>query len=352
MKSIRVESDSAPSMSDVARLAEVSMATVSNTLNRPDKVSDDTRAKVHRAIDQLGFVRNAAARSIAAGVSSTVGIVLVDLGNSLFVDIARGAERQAQASGMSLLLANSDVSLDKQDAYLHLFDEARVAGIILAPLDDSLAEMEKVRRHGRPVVLVNDTGINTLSCGVVVDEQHGGYLATKHLLDCGRTRIAFVGSPHHFHAIRDRYIGAQNAIKDAANGATLELIETRALNVRDGHDVGLDILEREASSRPDGIFAAADLLAVGVIQALHRREGIEIPRDISVIGYDNNHFASESMVPVSTIAQPAEEMGQAAMKLLLDEARKESGHVHRRITLRPKLIVRQSSCLNESDETG
>jgi len=343
MMASRIPADSAPSMSDVARLAKVSMATVSNTLNQPDKVSPATQARVLKAIEQLGFVRNSAARSIAAGTSTTIGLVLADMGNTLFVDIARGAERQAQASGMSLLLANSDVDLQKQDSYLHLFDEARVAGIILAPLDDSLAEMEKVRRHGRPVVLVNDTGVTTRSCSVVVDEQYGGYLAARHLIDSGRRRLAFVGSPRHFHAISDRYLGAQRAVTEASDGVTLELVETTALNVRDGYAVGRELAARVEDTRPDGVFAAADLLAVGCIQAMHGHNGIDVPRDVAVIGYDNNHFATETMVPVSTIAQPAEEMGQAATRLLLEEARKEPGHSHRRVTLQPRLIVRQSS---------
>lgn len=329
---------------DVARLANVSMATVSNTLNHPDKVSASTQARVTRAIDQLGFVRNSAARSVAAGVSSTIGLVLVDLGNSLFVDIAKGAEKQAEAAGMNMLLANSDINLSKQDAYLHLFDEARVAGIILAPLDGSLAEMEKVRRHGRPVVLVNDTSTTGAgACSVVVDEVHGGYLAAQHLISLGRSRLAFVGSPHEFHAVRDRYLGAQRAVHEAGSSVTLQLIEIAALKIRDGFAVGCEIAARPAQQRPDGIFAAADLVAVGCIQGLVSESDITVPGDIAVIGYDNNRFASESMIPVSTIAQPAYEMGQAATTLLLEEAANQTHHVHRRVTLEPTLVVRQST---------
>lgn len=335
---------SAPSIMDVARLANVSMATVSNTLNHPDKVSAATQARVTRAIDQLGFVRNSAARSVAAGVSSTIGLVLVDLGNSLFVDMAKGAEKQAEASGMNMLLANSDINLAKQDAYLHLFDEARVAGIILAPLDGSLVEMEKVRRHGRPVVLLNDTGtVSSSACSVVVDEVHGGYLAARHLIDEGRTRLAFVGSPHEFHAVRDRLLGAQQAVAEEGGGVSLELIEIGALKQSNGFTVGKDIVARQAEDRPDGIFAAADLVAVGCIQGLLTGDDIMVPHDIAVIGYDNNRFASESMIPVSTIAQPAYEMGQAATTLLLEEATDAAEHTHRRVTLKPTLIVRQST---------
>jgi LacI family transcriptional regulator len=150
----------------VARVARVSLGTVSNVLNKPEIVAERTRLRVQAAIDELGFVRNSAARSLAAGSSRTIGLVLTDVGNSLFVDIARGAEKAAAENGHSLLLANSDVDLRKQEGYLDIFDEARVAGIILAPLDAGLEGVDRVRRHGRNIVLVNYAGGRTDCCSV------------------------------------------------------------------------------------------------------------------------------------------------------------------------------------------
>jgi LacI family transcriptional regulator len=334
--------DSPPSMVDVARHAGVALGTVSNVLNNPTKVAESTRARVLASIETLGFVRNSLARSLAAGRADTVGFVIVDIGNSFFVDIARGAQAAFQERGMKLLLANSDVDIDSQNGYLDLFDEARVSGILLAPLDAPLGGAAKVRSHGRPVVLANWAGETDKSCGVVVDEQLGGYIATRHLLESGRTRLLFAGGPLTLHAVEQRYAGALRAVSEWGAGATLELLETRRLTVPAGLDVGHAIVNRNPDDRPDGIFASADALASGCVQALIYG-GINVPDDISVIGYDNNHFASDSVVPISTVGQPGIEMGRIAAQLLLEETSPSQPHEHRTIVLEPTLFPRAST---------
>ena len=152
------KADGPASMQDVADRAGVAIGTVSNVLNRPDLVSERTRHKVETAIAALGFVRNSSARNLAAGSSDMVGLVVVDIGNSFFVDIARGAESASEQAGLKLLLANSDVDLRRQAGYLALFDEARAAGLLLAPLDAPLEAAYDVQDHGRPIVLVNAPG--------------------------------------------------------------------------------------------------------------------------------------------------------------------------------------------------
>jgi LacI family transcriptional regulator len=159
----------------------VAIGTVSNVLNNPDLVSEQTRVKVEAAIAQLGFVRNSAARALAARRTDTVGLILIDIGNSLFVDIARGAESAAGQAQLKLLLANSDSTRDKQDNYLELFDQARVAGVLLTPLEEPLDVAHAVLGHGRPVVLVIATSPDPLTCSVMVNEELGGYLAATHL---------------------------------------------------------------------------------------------------------------------------------------------------------------------------
>jgi LacI family transcriptional regulator len=148
--------------------AGVAIGTVSNVLNNPDLVSENTRLKVEAAIAELGFVRNSAARALAARRTDTVGLVLTDIGNSLFVDIARGAESAASEAQLKLLLANSDSRTSKQNSYLELFDEARVAGVILAPKDGPLDSALAVQSHGRSVVLVNTPVDEPRLCCVMV----------------------------------------------------------------------------------------------------------------------------------------------------------------------------------------
>jgi LacI family transcriptional regulator len=328
-------------MSDVAQRAGVSLATVSNTLNNPGVVSEQTRARVSQAIEELGLVRKSSARGLASRASNTVGVVLIDLSNSLFVSMARGIEREATAAGMKVLLTNSDIDRAKQDDSLRFFDEMRAAGIILAPLEGDLGVLDSVRAHGRPVVLLNHPAPSS-GCGVVVDEEHGGYLAARHLIGLGHTRLAFAGATR-FSVVESRLDGARRAVQESGGAVSLEVIPTHGVRLRHGHEVGDLLLGRPAGERPDGIVAASDLVAAGIIQKMHRHDGVEIPRDLSIVGYDNNAFASDSAIAVTTIAQPAEEMGAAAFRLLMEEAHGDPGHVHRTVILEPHLIERSST---------
>lgn len=327
-----------PSMQDVADRAGVSLGTVSNVFNRPDIVSEKTRERVQAAVTALGFVRNGTARALAAGSSSTVGFVLTDLSNSFFLDMTRGAEERASASNLSLLLANSDLQTDKQRFYLNLFDEERVGGILLAPVRDALEDAEAVRAHGRPLVVLNEPTASTDFCSVTVDDELGGYLAAKHLLDLGRTRLAFAG-PADLAAVRLRQRGVERAVAENP-GVSLEVIETDEVQVGDGRRAGA-LLGARGTRCPDGVVAAADLLAMGIVQALADFE-VRIPEDVAIIGYDNNRAASDTVIPLSTMSQPGVAAGTAAMTLLLDEMHNPE-HQHRSVVLRPSVVPRQST---------
>jgi LacI family transcriptional regulator len=332
---------SVPSMTDVARHAGVAIGTVSNTLNAPNKVSEGTRRRVMASIAELGFIRNDAARSLAAGTSNTVGIVLADLSNSFFVDIARGAESTLRQYGMNLLIANSDVDLAKQSMNISLFEESRVAGVLLAPLDTEYMRRSASLPHNTPIVLVNYASESGLYSAVAVDETHGGHEATRHLIGLGCRHILFLGGPLILTAVAQRLEGARAAVAEA-HEVTLEHIETRGLNIHHGKEAGQVIVRRGAGAF-DGIVAASDLLAVGAIQVLGGNPGFQVPADIAVVGYDDNHFASESTIPVSTISQHGEEMGRVAAQLLMNEIRGDASTRKETVIIKPGLIARQSS---------
>jgi LacI family transcriptional regulator len=327
----------APRIQDVARRAGVAIGTVSNVLNSPEIVTEQTRLKVEAAIAELGFVRNSAARALAARRTDTVGLVLTDIGNSLFVDIARGAESAAAQAQLKLLLANSDAKTATQNSYLELFDEARVAGVILAPLDGPLDRALAVQSHGRPVVLVNAPAEEPRLCSVMVNEELGGYLAASHLLDQGARRLVYLAGFLQLQAIRRRLVGIRRAVGEA--GASLRVVEAPNLEIGPGREIGHKIL---VSQSVDGVVCPSDPLAIGVIQAATDL-GIRVPDQLTVIGYDNNHFASESNIPVSTVSQPGRRMGELAVELLLSEIRQSAGHIHRTVALDPHLIPRRSS---------
>lgn len=325
---------------DVAVAAGVSVGTVSNVLNRPDRVSTRTVERVQKAIDELGFVRNDAARQLRAGRSRSVGLVVPDISNPFFAEVARGAEDRAAEAGMTVLLGNSDEKPERQNAHLALFQEQRVNGVLLTPASDEISSIARFVASGMPVVLVDYEVTEHAYPSVSVDDVEGGRLAVQHLLDSGRRRIAFVSGPRSVHQVADRLRGAELAVA-AVPGATLEMIEQPSLTVLQGRAAGEALVAREAGERPDAVFAANDLLAVGLLQAFSFGSGIRVPEDIAMVGYDDIDFAAATVVPLSSVRQPARLLGWTGVDLLLKEL-DGAGH-DRRVRFQPELVERESS---------
>ncbi|MRG59725.1 substrate-binding domain-containing protein [Agromyces sp. CFH 90414] len=332
----------AVSVKDVAIAASVSVGTVSNVLNRPDKVAPATVARVLAAIDELGFVRNDAARQLRAGRSRSIGLVVLDVRNPFFTDVARGAEDRAARDGMAVLLGNSDEDGVREGAYLDLFEEQRVHGVLISPLADDLPRLERLRSRGTPVVLVDREAPDRSFSSVSVDDVVGGRLAVRHLLDTGRRRIAFVGGPVGIRQVADRLAGARQAVAEVPD-ATLEVIPTDSLSVLQGRAAGEGIRGRGAADRPDAVFAANDLLAMGVLQALSMMGAVRVPDDVALIGYDDIDFASAAVVPLSSIRQPAARIGHTAVDLLLREAAEGEAFAPEQVVFQPELVVREST---------
>ncbi|HEY5853753.1 MAG TPA: LacI family DNA-binding transcriptional regulator [Aldersonia sp.] len=330
------------SMRDVAATAKVSVGTVSNVLNAPGKVAPATVARVQAAIDELGFVRNDAARQLRAGRSRCVGLVVLDVGNPFFTDIARAAEHRAGEHDLTILLGTSDDDVARERAYVDVFDEQRVFGLLVSPIGDDLSRLDAVRRRGTPVVLVDRDGTGTPFDSVAVDDIAGGRMAVAHLLARGRRRIAYVGGPAGLRQVSDRRRGAEAAVGEVP-GAELEVIETPAPSVAAGHAVGEALRRRPARERPDAVFCANDLLAMGVLQAVTIVGDIRVPEDIALIGYDDIDFARSTVVALSSIRQPTSWIGITAVDLLLAAAGGSSRHVPSHRVFQPELVVRAST---------
>lgn len=332
----------AVSVREVAAAASVSVGTVSNVLNRPEKVAPDTVARVLAAIDELGFVRNDAARQLRAGRSRSIGLVVLDVRNPFFTDVARGAEDRAAEDGMTILLGNSDENADRERSYLDLFEEQRVHGVLISPLADDLPRLARLRARGVPVVLVDRESEDRSFSSVAVDDVVGGAQAVRHLIESGRRRIAFVGGPTSIRQVADRLEGARRAAAETP-GVTLEVVETESTTVLAGRAAGERIRDREPADRPDAVFAANDLLAMGVLQALVMLGDTRVPDDIALIGYDDIDFAQAAVVPLSSIRQPAWLIGYTAVDLLLREARHGADFVPDQVQFQPELVVREST---------
>lgn len=326
---------------DVAAHAKVSVGTVSNVLNNSEKVAADSARRVREAIDELGYVRNDAARQLRVGRSSTVGLVVLDVRNPFFTDLARGAENEAMRHGLSVILGNSGEDVAREAAYLDLFAEQRVRGILISPYGEIEPRLRLLKARGTPAVVVDRRSADDQFSSVSVDDELGGRIAVEHLIAGGRRRILFTGGPVDIRQVADRIAGAQKAV-DAAAGVALEVLPTAASSVADGRAVGEQLVRRRVEDRPDAVFAANDLVALGVLQGLLAESGIRVPEDIAIVGFDDIDFAAAAVVPLSSVRQPSQLMGETALRLLLEEIA-NPGRPAEHVVFEPELVQRRSS---------
>jgi LacI family transcriptional regulator len=331
---------SAVSIREVAARAGVSVGTVSNVLNNVERVTPAMVDRVNAAIAELGYVRNDAARQLRAGQSTNIGIVVLDLGNPFFTDVIRGAEQAADEAGLSVLVGNSDDEPEREATYLELFETHRVLGVLISPYGDVDARLASMRSRGIPAVLVDRLSGDGATSSVSVDDVAGGRIAVSHLLERGRRRVAFVGGPASIRQVADRLAGAGEAV-DAVPGATLEQLATHSLTVLEGRRIGEHLVSRPAAARPDAIFAANDLVAVGLLQALVMKGAARVPDDIMIVGYDDIDFASAAVVPLTSVRQPSRALGATAVRLLLELASGAGSAQSIRFT--PHLVIREST---------
>src|SRR5579875_2960398 len=331
----------AAGMKDVASLAGVAVGTVSNVLNHPDLVRPLTRARVEAAMEELGFVPNGSARQLRAGRSRCLGLVVLDVTNPFFTEVARGVEDHAQAAGYAVILCNSDEAADKERRYLRVLEEQRVRGILITPVHGRAPELRRIRDRGTPVVLLDRPG-SADQCSVAVDDRRGGEIAVAHLLELGHRSIALVNGPTTIRQCADRRRGAYRAVARAGLDPDAVLVEVTvpAMNARGGASAADDVL---GSGRAvTAVFCANDMLALGVLRRLGQL-GVGVPADVAVVGYDDIEFAADGAVPLTSVRQPKYQLGRAAAELLLDEADRPAEHEHRRFVFTPELVVRASS---------
>jgi len=341
----------AAGMKDVASLAGVAVGTVSNVLNHPDLVRPLTRARVEAAMEELGFIPNGSARQLRAGRSRCLGLVVLDVTNPFFTEVARGVEDYAQAAGYAVILCNSDEADDKERRYLRVLEEQRVRGILITPVHGQAPELPRIRDRGTPVVLLDRPG-SAGQCSVAVDDRRGGEIAVRHLLELGHRSIALVNGPVAIRQCADRRRGALRAVERAGldPAAVLAEVTVPAMNARAGAvaaDELLSVTPPTGGRRPTAVFCANDMLALGLLRRLGQA-GVAVPGDLAVVGYDDIEFAADAAVPLTSVRQPKYQLGQAGAELLLDEADRPDEHEHRRFVFKPELVVRASSGSSET----
>lgn len=340
----------AVSMRDVAALAQVSVGTVSNVLNSPSRVSEGTRLRVEQAIAKLGWVPNESARQLRAGRSRSIGMVVMDIANPFFTDLIKGAEDLLYREQYSVQIGNSDQDLDRELTLLDRFEQQRVGGVLYAPIEGSVERVMRLRQRGIPVVIVDRAGHHADFCSVGVDDLAGGRIAVQHLIEQGHQRLAFVGGPSSLAQIRDRRRGAELAVEQAGGEVSLLAVGVAGLSLEAGVAAAGELSALPAAERPTGVFAANDLLAIGMLQGFVTA-GLRVPEDIALIGYDDIAFAAAAAVPLSSVRQPREDIGHKSAELLVAEieaADADRPHRHESVRFTPQLVIRRSTTRKKS----
>lgn len=325
---------------DVALKAGVSPATVSNVLNHPDKVSAKTRERVMVAIESLGYVRNDAARQLRAGTNRAVGMVVLDVANPFFTELAAGAEDYLYEHGRPLLLGNSTQHSLREATHLDLFEQQRVEGILISPVGHVLPHLRRLKERGTAVVIVDrKTGADEFS-SVSLDDREGGRMMAGHLIDQGARHIILLGGPQDLRQVQHRLQGAQARVNNAQD-VEFELLDTGAMDIAAGRAAVKAVLHRPAGNRPDAIFALNDLIALGALQELVRA-GVNVPAEMLLAGYDDIQFAASATIPITSIRQPALSMGQQAAEVLCATIGNTGAPIQHTV-FQPELIIREST---------
>jgi LacI family transcriptional regulator len=290
-------------------------------------------------MDEIGYVRHGSAAQLRAGRSRTVGLLVLDIGNPFFTDLARGVEDVAADHDLTVLLCSADASPERQDRHLQFFEEQRVDGTLVTPVDGDRRRLDQLRGRGTPVVLVDDAG-GPADCSVAVDDVTGGALAGEHLLELGRRRIVYVTGPDTIRQCAERERGLRRAVAAAGldPDRVIHRVQVPSLTGEAGHQATDRVL---ADDRTDSVFCANDVVALGVLRGL-LEAGRRVPDDIALVGYDDIEFAGTAAVPLTSVRQPAREIGRTAASLLLEEIA-APGHHHRQVLFTPELVARPST---------
>jgi LacI family transcriptional regulator len=328
---------------DVAALADVSHQTVSRVINGHESVAGTTRERVLAAIKELGYVPSPMARGLISNRTHSLGMVTADLSEAFFARAVAGAEIEARRRNYYLIVGSVEESPDDEEGtgYLRLMLERRVEGLILARPGIVMAgeQLERASSAGIPLVSIGSVQLPGFT-GVDVDNRHGGFEGTAHLIEAGHRAIATIVGPREWPSARARLEGYRDALRAADVADDPALVEDAAdWGVESGHLATKRLLERRTPFT--AIFAQSDLIALGAIRRL-RSEGLRVPGDVSVIGYDDLPIAAYVDPPLTTVHQPMREVGEFAAGLVLDRiagVERDAGPY----LLPASLVVRQST---------
>lgn len=324
---------------DIAQVAGVSPSTVSRALNDSALINEATKRRIRRIAKKLGYERNELARGLVKGSSGTVGVIIPDITNPFFAEITKGVEQVVRSRGFGLVLCTTEGVPSREQEYLRLLRRKRVDGLIIASVTVDDPYLKELQRARVPFVLVSRLSEKVAAPYVVVDDQAGGRLAVEHLVSLGHTKIAHIGGPENVHSGRERMQAYREVLKERGIRIRRDWAVFATFTQEAGYTVGKVLLL--GKERPTAIFAANDLIALGVMEAAEEL-GVRIPKDLSLVGYNNIAYAALPRIQLTTVAQPAHEMGEIAADYLLS-TRTGGASEKLQCVLSPRLVVRKTT---------
>ncbi|MDQ0917692.1 LacI family DNA-binding transcriptional regulator [Paenibacillus sp. V4I5] len=330
----------APKIKDVAKKAGVSVTTVSRVLNGEKYVKDDLKAKVKRAIDELGYAPSHIARSLVRKKTNLIGVIVPDLTSSFYSTILSSIEETASLNDYNLLVCNIIEDTDKELKYLNVFKEMRVDGIII--MHEKLSEDIRsfINKLDIPVIFSSVRPLDHKFVSVIIDDYEAAYDATRYLIELGHERIAFIGGDmRDITSGQNRYVGYRNALKDQGVRIVNDYIRFGDYKTQSGYNLMKELLACEP--RPTALFAVSDDMAVGAMNCIHDHQ-LKVPDDISIIGFDGSQLTELVRPRLSSMEQPIEDMGKITVDTLIELISDPTFSPREDLILGHKLVVRDS----------
>ncbi len=329
-----------PNMKEIARIAGVSLGTVSHVLNDSARVREPLRRRVLEAVEAQGYQPSALARGLRRDKTNMIGMIIPDVTNPFFPAVVRGAEDAAFSNGYRLILCNTDNDHSKELVHLNELRTFLPSGLIVIPsnFSDLTKHAESYQKSGTAVVCVDRLPKRWEGDSVTVANEQGAFDATRYLLEMGHRRIAIITGPLHLTNAEQRMSGFRRAMAKARLPVAPEYLQESSFDLSGGHSKALLLLRM--LPRPTAIFAGNDMIALGVIQAI-RETGLQCPNDVSVLGFDDLDFATFSSPPLSSVFQPGYQLGATAARILLDRVSGDRGPA-KHVVLQTQLKIRES----------
>lgn len=326
---------------DVAKRAKVSVATVSHVMNDSRFVKPETKARVLAAISELNYRRDGIARSLRRSRTGTIGVVISDITNPFFSDLVKGIEQTVHdlKDKINVILCNTEEDIERELVYLHVLQEKRIDGLILAPAGGNAAYLTSLADRAFPLVFVDRALDNVAADSVLVDNIESSEKMVSLLIERGHKRIAVFAAELTANSIADRVVGYWRALESAAIPKRQGMVFSSPSSIEAAHEIAREFLI--TGPRPDAVFCTNNFMTLGLVRALHEL-GLECPADVAVASFDDFPWAESFRPQIAAVAQPSFDMGREAARMLDDRMTKKTTGRAIKMVIPSKIMIRES----------